>query len=164
MKPQITPQITGWRRASHNFPPLNLPLNPWSKMKPIARKNVSIFISGKTSYISCKSKCPPIPRKVFIEGMRTDTSSTRKINHVKNTKYWVMSHEMSMPTLPVELKNDSTKLTLLPNRWTMRRSPCTKPHRTKFHDAPCHNPPNNIVIINAKIIRLCPFLEPPRGM
>ena len=36
------------------------------------------------------------------------------------------------------------------NLCIVRYTPCNIPHITKFHDAPCHNPPRNMTVIKLK--------------
>lgn len=61
-------------------------------------------------------KVAPQPTKVFIEGMSTAVSSTRKINHVKKMKNWVTTHEMRTPMRLAAPKNRLMNDTSFPNR------------------------------------------------
>ena len=43
-------------------------------------------------------------------------------------------------------------------------APCSIPQTTKFHEAPCHNPPKNITIARFEYVLTSDFLLPPSGI
>ena len=162
--PDSKPQTTGFCFPNQCLNPPIFPLKPWPKTNTITNTHVRILISGKLSQAASKSQSTSYPTKVFKLLHIIPVSSSLKINHVMNTKYCVNSQlvkRCDLANLCLTLLFHFVEVMYL---CMSSKIPCISPQRMKFHDAPCHNPPSNIVPIIAITRVRFPPREPPNGM
>ena len=162
--PDSKPQTTGFCFPNQCLNPPIFPLKPWPKTNTITNTHVRILISGKLSQAASKSQSTSYPTKVFKLLHIIPVSSSLKINHVMNTKYCVNSqlvNRCDLANLCLTLLFHFVEVMYL---CMSSKIPCISPQRMKFHDAPCHNPPSNIVPIIAISRVRVPPREPPNGM
>ena len=162
--PDNKPQITGFCFPNQFLNPPIFPLKPCPKMNRITNIHVKILISGKLSHATPKSQSTSYPTKVFRLLHIILVSSSLKINHVMNTKYWVRIQLVKRWDLANFCLNIPFHFVEIIYLCTSNRIPCISPHRMKFHEAPCHKPPSSIVPIIAMIRVRFPPREPPNGM
>ena len=161
---QQQPQIHGFCFANQYLNPPIFPLNPWATMNIPTKAKVSNLISGRASINSDWSQWASIPMNDFNDLSIMEVSSTLKTTHVMNTKYWVAIQLPTSINFGAELNIFLTASIWINHLCANRRTPCIAPHRTKFQEAPCHNPLKSMTIKILIWVRTVPFREPPRGI
>ena len=162
--PQEHPQIRGCCLEIQFLNPPIFPPNPWHRMNTATIQKVSILISGRASVNSVVSQCASKPTNDFNDLHINPVSSTLKTNHVMKMKYCVINHPKITITFGIEEKRFLINFNRIKKRCINKRTPCIAPQSTKFHDAPCHKPPSNMVPIRATMSTRVPPRLPPRGM
>ena len=112
--------------------------------------------------ISCGKSCG---RKVvliwLIISNEVEKSALRKNIQQKQTKWNVMSTPKKRRT-PWLSSPFFRPVSAIQNLCAASATPWNNPQTTKFHEAPCHNPPRNIVIMRLAYWRIFPFRFPPK--
>lgn len=110
-------------------------------------------------------KCKSRKRYFFIQYNMYPTFFSLNAIQARKIKYCVTKIDNKRPHDLLKKRHFARLGNVLEiARWAAKYEPCNNPQITKFHDAPCHNPPRNITMNKLRYVLGSDFLFPPSGM
>ena len=129
-------------------------------------------------------QCSRYPMPIRAKTFQYPTNSWLANSGWKDVKIWlIMEMEPSKVELRKNIQHRHTKWKVINTAATLRQpvlryclgrcnklrkplcnakaAPCSPPHTTKFHEAPCHSPPNSMVNTKLTYVRNLPLRFPP---